>query len=74
MTDKTQEQTEEKVNISMQDIALAYRAIELAQSRGAFKLDEAATVGTLGTKMKTFLDQNAPKEEDSEEKDSEKSE
>jgi hypothetical protein len=61
--EQVQTEVEEKpVTITMNDLLTALRAIEVAQKRGAYEIEEMQTVGALGTKLRTFLRQNSEKE------------
>jgi hypothetical protein len=53
----TTEQTAEPVNITVADLQGLVNLIDVASSRGAFRGAELAAVGTLYTKIATFLQQ-----------------
>jgi hypothetical protein len=57
------EQTQEKVQLSLQDIATVIQMIDVASRRGAFEGRELAGVGMLRNKFELFLQQNAPQGE-----------
>lgn len=56
-------QQQEKVQISLQDIATVVQMIDVVSRRGAFEGNEMAGVGILRNKMEMFLRQNAPQGE-----------
>lgn len=58
------EQPQEPVKITLNDLLLSLRAIEVAQERGAYKLEEMQAVGAIGMKLRTFLQQNADEEKE----------
>jgi len=49
------EQTENKNELTITDLALARAVIETATERGVFKANELASVGTLYNKLDAFL-------------------
>jgi hypothetical protein len=53
----TTEQTAEPVNITVADLQGLVNLIDVASSRGAFRGAELAAVGTLYTKIASFLQQ-----------------
>jgi hypothetical protein len=53
----TTEQAAEPVNITVADLQGLVNLIDVASSRGAFRGAELAAVGTLYTKIATFLQQ-----------------
>jgi hypothetical protein len=57
------EQTQEKVQLSLQDIASVVQLIDITSRRGAFEGRELMGVGILRNKMEMFLQQNAPQGE-----------
>ena len=57
-------QPQEPVKITLNDLLLSLRAIEVAQERGAYKLEEMQAVGAIGMKLRTFLQQNADEEKE----------
>lgn len=60
----TQEaQPQEDPKITLEDIAVAQRIIQLASSRGAFKAEEMSSVGRVYDRISVFLQHNAPAEE-----------
>lgn len=58
-----EQQQQEKVQISLQDIATVVQLIDVVSRRGAFEGNEMAGVGILRNKMEMFLRQNAPQGE-----------
>ena len=50
------------VGVTMNDIALAVRIIDLAAERGAFKGVDMSAVGTCRDRLAAFVTANAPKE------------
>lgn len=58
-----EQQQEQQVNISLQDIATVVQMIDVVSRRGAFEGNEMAGVGMLRNKMEMFLRQNAPQGE-----------
>ena len=57
------EQAQEKVQLSLQDIATVVQMIDVVSRRGAFAGNELAGIGMLRNKMEVFLQQNAPQGE-----------
>lgn len=55
-----EQQQQEAVQISLQDIATVVQMIDVVSRRGAFEGNEMAGVGILRNKMEMFLRQNAP--------------
>ena len=55
-----QQQQQEAVQISLQDIATVVQMIDVTSRRGAFEGNELQGVGGLRNKLETFLRQNAP--------------
>ena len=64
MTEQTQQtpETSDQVEtgVTMNDIALAVRIIDLAAERGAFKGVDMTTVGACRDRLATFVTSNAP--------------
>ena len=56
-------QNQEKVQISLQDIATVVQMVDVVSRRGAFEGNEMAGVGMLRNKLEAFLRQNAPQGE-----------
>lgn len=56
--------SEEKIEISIQDLVLAANIIDLATQRGAFKAAEAGQVGACFSKLVAFVKANSPAEEE----------
>lgn len=54
---------QEKVQLSLQDIATVIQMIDVTSRRGAFEGRELAGVGTLRNKLEMFIQQNAPQGE-----------
>lgn len=54
MTEQTQEQAQE-ANLSLQDIELCVRIIDLTSARGAIRGEELTTVGVLRDRLVRFL-------------------
>jgi hypothetical protein len=54
------EQQQEKVAITINDVATMLQVIDVVSRRGAFQGNEMEGVGSLRTKMEKFLQQNAP--------------
>ena len=46
---------QEQPSLNLQDLILVAQIIQICSSRGAFKADELANVGTLYTKLVAFL-------------------
>lgn len=63
MTEQTTEQQPQQVGVSLNDIALAVRIIDLAAERGAFKGVDMSAVGTCRDRLAAFVTANAPKPE-----------
>ena len=57
------EQTQERVQLSLQDIATVVQMIDITSRRGAYEGRELAGVGILRNKFEMFLQQNAPQGE-----------
>lgn len=53
----------EKVELSLNDIALCLLVIDTVSQRGAIRGDEMADVGALRNRLKAFLDSMKPAEE-----------
>ena len=51
---------QEKVQLSLQDIATVVQMIDVVSRRGAYAGNELAGIGMLRNKMEMFLQQNAP--------------
>lgn len=63
MTEQTTATPEQQtVGVSLNDIALAVRIIDLAAERGAFKGVDMSAVGTCRDRLAAFVTANAPKE------------
>jgi hypothetical protein len=65
MTEQTQQTPEtvaqtEAVGVTMQDLALAVRIIDLAAERGAFKGVDMTAVGSCRDRLAAFVTANAP--------------
>lgn len=64
MTEQTQQTPETApqvdTGVTMNDIALAVRIIDLAAERGAFKGVDMTTVGACRDRLATFVTSNAP--------------
>jgi len=64
MTEQTQQTPETApqvdTGVTMNDIALAVRIIDLAAERGAFKGVDMTTVGACRDRLATFVTTNAP--------------
>ena len=64
MTEQTQQTPETApqvdTGVTMNDIALAVRIIDLAAERGAFKGVDMTTVGACRYRLATFVTSNAP--------------
>jgi len=58
-----QEQQQEPVQISLQDIATVVQLIDIVSRRGGIEGRELAGVGMLRNKLEMFLQQNAPQGE-----------
>jgi hypothetical protein len=54
---------QEKVQLSLQDIATVIQMIDITSRRGAYEGRELAGVGMLRNKFEVFLQQNAPQGE-----------
>jgi len=50
--------------LSLQDIATSVQVIDICSRRGGFEGQELETVGSLRTRLVTFLEANRPKGED----------
>jgi hypothetical protein len=58
-----QQQQQEPVQISLQDIATVVQMIDVVSRRGAYEGTEMAGIGMLRNKLEMFLRQNAPQGE-----------
>jgi hypothetical protein len=54
--------SEDKANISLNDIVSVISIIDIVSSRGAFKGPELSTVGALRDRFSKFVEQNKPPE------------
>lgn len=63
MSEQNQQQQQEPVQISLQDIATVVQMIDVVSRRGGFEGNEMAGVGMLRNKLEVFLRQNAPQGE-----------
>ncbi len=57
------EQEQEKINLSLQDIATVVQMIDVVSRRGGIAGNELAGIGMLRNKFEMFLQQNAPQGE-----------
>lgn len=57
---KAEEPAVEEVTLTIQDISYCKSIIEIANSKGAFKAEELAVVGTTYNRITKWLLQNAP--------------
>lgn len=63
MTDKTETaQTEQPASLGLSDLALMANIIQVTSERGAIKANEMSAVGTLYTKLVTFVNANIPQQ------------
>jgi hypothetical protein len=58
-----QEQKQQQVQITLQDIATVVQMIDVVSRRGAFEGNEMAGLGMLRNKLELFLRQNQPQGE-----------
>ena len=58
-----QEQQQEQINLSLQDIATVVQMIDVVSRRGGIAGNELAGIGMLRNKFEMFLQQNAPQGE-----------
>lgn len=58
-----EQQQQEPVQISLQDLATVVQMIDITSRRGAFEGTEMAGIGMLRNKLEAFLRENAPKGE-----------
>jgi hypothetical protein len=71
-TPAVEESATEEVTITIQDIGICKQAIEVAATRGAFKAEEMAIVGSTYNKVSAWLNQMQPAvDDDAESTDSE---
>ena len=71
-TPAVEESATEEVAITIQDIGICKQAIEVAATRGAFKAEEMAIVGSTYNKVSAWLNQMQPAvDDDAESTDSE---
>jgi hypothetical protein len=59
-----EESATEEVTITIQDIGICKQAIEVAATRGAFKAEEMAIVGSTYNKVSAWLNQMQPAVDD----------
>jgi|TARA_R110001592_G_scaffold52206_5_gene159960 hypothetical protein len=57
-----EQQQQEPVNLSLQDIATVVQMIDVVSRRGGIAGNEMAGIGMLRNKFEMFLQQNAPKD------------
>ena len=57
-----QQQQQEPVQLSLQDIATMVQFVDVASRRGAVAGNEMAVIGMLRNKMEVFLQQNMPQD------------
>ena len=57
-----QQQQQEAVSITLNDIATALQVIDVVSRRGAFQGNELRGVGMLRDKLELYLQQNAPQQ------------
>lgn len=60
MTEQVQTPAQEAPSVTLQDLSMAARIIDLAVERGAFKGNEASTVGTCRDRIVAFLQAQQP--------------
>lgn len=58
-----QQQEQEQVAITLNDIATALQVIDVVSRRGAFQGNELRGVGMLRDKFETYLQQNSPQQD-----------
>ena len=63
MSEQDQQQQQEPVSISLQDIATVVQLLDVVSRRGGIEGRELAGVGMLRNKLEMFLQQNAPQGE-----------
>ena len=63
MSEQEQQQQQEPVSITLQDIASVVQLIDMVSRRGGIEGRELAGVGMLRNKLELFLRQNAPEGE-----------
>tara|TARA_B110000459_G_scaffold93798_1_gene104809 strand:- start:2573 stop:2842 length:270 start_codon:yes stop_codon:yes gene_type:complete len=63
MSEQDQQQQQEPVSISLQDIATVVQLIDVVSRRGGIEGRELAGIGMLRNKLEMFLQQNAPQGE-----------
>ena len=70
MSDNTQtqeQQTQQPVELTIQDLAVLRSVIDVASQRGAFKADEMETVGKTFNKLNKFLESVQASQEEAKE-------
>jgi hypothetical protein len=72
---ETEAATKEQVNLSLEDLSVLASIVKLAQSRGAFQVEEMSQVGAVYDKLNFFLTKaaEAQKAADESEKESKSS-
>ena len=63
MTDEVQNEENQVVGLSLQDIAACAQIIDLAANRGALRGEELTVVGAVRDKLVRFIKANQPDEE-----------
>ena len=59
----SEQEQQEQINLSLQDIATVVQMIEVVSRRGGIAGNELAGIGMLRNKFEMFLQQNAPQGE-----------
>ena len=59
----SEQQEQEQINLSLQDIATVVQMIDVVSRRGGIAGNELAGIGMLRNKFEMFLQQNAPQGE-----------
>lgn len=60
---ENQEQAQQPISLSLQDLRVLAGAVEIGASRGAYRANEMEIVGAMYNKLALFLKANTPAEE-----------
>lgn len=63
MTEQVQQAQQEQPQVTIADLAMAVRVIDLAVERGGFRGPEVSTVGAVRDRLARFVDASQPKQE-----------
>lgn len=63
MENQDQEQAQQPISLSLQDLRVLAGAVEIGATRGAYRANEMEIVGAMYNKLSQFLKVNTPTEE-----------